>query len=315
MEVKYQNRSIIRRYVDILSDAGFKAVFGDQRNKDVLIDLINIVLPPHRKVADITYSTTEIPGFALSTKSVRLDLRCTAADNTTFIVEVQCYRQDRLFRRCVEYAAKVYDAGSTKGDGQLYDIPPVFFICLLEGCAEVADRSDPLWRDRFISEYTFREKVSLDVPDETIFCIFVELNRFDRELKDCRSVTEQWLYSLKRVGTLDRIPDELKSEMFERLFRACEIARFDKEQKLKYESDMITERDEKNIINTAIRLGKDQWFAEGLAEGEAKGLAEGKAKGRAEERIAIAGTLKQQGFPAATIAAATGMTEDEIESL
>ncbi len=115
------------------------------------------------------------------------------------------------------------------------------------------------------------------------------------------------MYSLKRVGTLDRIPDELKSEMFERLFRACEIARFDKEQKLKYESDMITERDEKNIINTAIRLGNDQWFAEGLAEG--------KAKGRAEERIAIAGTLKQQGFPAATIAAATGMTEDEIESL
>ena len=136
------------------------------------------------------------------------------------------------------------------------------------------------------------------------------------------------MYSLKRVGTLDRIPDELKSEMFERLFRACEIARFDKEQKLKYESDMITERDEKNIINTAIRLGKDLWFAEGkteglaegkatgkaegLAEGEAKGLAEGKAKGRAEERIAIAGTLKQQGFPAATIAAATGMTESEI---
>lgn len=163
-------------------------------------------------------------------------------------------------------------------------------------------------------------KVSLDVPDETIFCIFVELNRFDRELKDCRSVTEQWLYSLKRVGTLDRIPDELKSEMFERLFRACEIARFDKEQKLKYESDMITERDEKNIINTAIRLGKDQWFAEGLAEGKAtgkaEGLAEGEArgmtKGRAEERIAIAKTLKQQGIPMATIAAATGMTESEI---
>ena len=78
--------------------------------------------------------------------------------------------------------------------------------------------------------------------------------------------------------------------MFERLFRACEIARFDKEQKLKYESDMITERDEKNIINTAIRLGKDQWFAEGLAEGEAK------------SKIAIAKALKQEGISAATIA-------------
>ena len=203
------------------------------------------------------------------------------------------YQNRSIIRRYVDILS---DAGSRKGDGQLYDIPPVFFICLLGGSAAVADRSDTLWRDRFISEYTFREKVSLDVPDETIFCIFVELNRFDRELKDCRSVTEQWLYSLKRVGTLDRIPDELKSEMFERLFRACEIARFDKEQKLKYESDMITERDEKNIINTAIRLGKDQWFAEGLAEGEAK------------SKIAIAKALKQEGISAATIAAATGMT-------
>ena len=123
-------------------------------------------------MTELSRAVPTIPEFALSTKSVRLDLRCTAADNTTFIVEVQCYRQDRLFRRCVEYAAKVYDAGSRKGDGQLYDIPPVFFICLLGGSAEVADRSDTLWRDRFISEYTFREKISLDVPDETIFCIF-----------------------------------------------------------------------------------------------------------------------------------------------
>lgn len=38
------SRESARRYVDILSDAGFKAVFGDRRNKDVLIDLLNVVL-------------------------------------------------------------------------------------------------------------------------------------------------------------------------------------------------------------------------------------------------------------------------------
>ena len=58
-------QAVVQRYVDILSDAGLKAVFGDQRNKDVLIDLLNVILPPHRKVAEITYETTEIPGFTL----------------------------------------------------------------------------------------------------------------------------------------------------------------------------------------------------------------------------------------------------------
>ena len=69
----------LQKYVDILTDAGFKAVFGDRRNKEVLIDFLNVVLPAHRKVRDLEYSTTEIASFTLETKSVRLDLRCDGA--------------------------------------------------------------------------------------------------------------------------------------------------------------------------------------------------------------------------------------------
>ena len=261
-----------RRYVDILSDAGFKAVFGDQRNKDVL-----------------------------------LDLRCTGRDGTVFIVEVQCYRQENLFSRCVGYAARVYDSGTERGDGQKYDIPPVYFICLLGDGAEGFDREGPMWEDRFISEYTFREKTSNDVPAETIFCIFVELNRFRKDLQECGSEEDRWCYALKRVGTLDGLPDGLREDAFERLFRACEIARFDRDRRLTYENDMITERDYWNIIDTAARQGR--------AEGKAEGLAEGKAEGLAEGRIKIARAFKEQGVAAETISAATGLSIEEVEAL
>ena len=89
---------IVQRYVDILTDAGFKAVFGDQRNKDVLMDLLNVLLPAERRVEEIEYNTTEIPGFTPETKSVRIDLRCTSADGTRFIVEMQKSRQKNFFR-------------------------------------------------------------------------------------------------------------------------------------------------------------------------------------------------------------------------
>ena len=36
-------QAVVQRYVDILTDAGLKAVFGDQRNKDVLIDILNVI--------------------------------------------------------------------------------------------------------------------------------------------------------------------------------------------------------------------------------------------------------------------------------
>ena len=40
------------------------------------------------------------------------------------------------------------------------------------------------------------------------------------------------------TGTLDRLPDELRTEAFERLFQACEIARFEPEVNLDNVSSM-----------------------------------------------------------------------------
>ena len=302
-------QAVVQRYVDILTDAGLKAVFGDQRNKDVLVDMLNVILPPHRKVTDITYETTEIPGFTLFNKSVRFDLRCRGEDGRQFIVELQCYHQANFFRRCVLYASKAYDMGSQRGDGQAYEIPPVYFIGLLDKDMQDVQRFSP--EDSIISEYTFREKSTMMVPDETIFTIFVELNRFRKRLEECETQLDKWCFSLTHINTLDKLPEELRTEAFERLFQACEIARFEPEVKLKYEKEMITERDYYNMLNTA----KADGLAAGLAEGEAKGREEGKAEGEAKEKIRIAKVLKEQGVATSIIATASGLSEAQIAEL
>ena len=298
----------VQRYVDILTEAGFKAVFGVEKNKDILIDLLNVLLPEYRRVHDLSYATTEIPGFTMANKSVRLDLRCIGEDGTRFIVEMQCYRQVNFFKRCVEYAAKLYDAGSVQGDGHEYDLAPVYFIGLLNTGIPKSDRSDgSIWGDRFVSEYTFREKVSQEVVDETIFLNFVELHRFKKELHECVSLVDKWCYSLKHVGSLDRLPEELRVRAFERLFEACEIAKFTPEEKLRYEHDMITERDYDNIIYTAK--------VEGRTEGKAEGLAEGEAKGRAEGKTDVARAMKAKGLETSLISELTGLSVEEIQRL
>ena len=76
-----------------------------------------------------------------------------------------------------------------------------------------------------------------------------------------------------------------------------------RDTKLIYEKDMITERDYQNIIDTAAE------------DGRAEGFAEGEAKGKAEERVLIAKALKKQGIQTSTIAAATGLSEEEVNAL
>ena len=81
--------------------------------------------------------------------------------------------------------------------------------------------------------------------------------------------------------------------------------------KLKYEKEMITERDYYNMLNTA----KADGLAEGREEGRAEGLAEGEVKGRNEEKIRIAKALKENGVADNIIAATTGMPEEQIATL
>ena len=101
--------------------------------------------------------------------------------------------------------------------------------------------------------------------------------------------------------------------------------------KLKYEKEMITERDYYNMLITAKAdgeakgreeglaegeaKGREEGRAEGLAEGEAKGREEGRAEGRNEEKIRIAKALKENGVADNIIAATTGIPEWQIATL
>ena len=95
--------------------------------------------------------------------------------------------------------------------------------------------------------------------------------------------------------TLDRLPDELRTEAFERLFQACEIGRFEPDVKLRYEKEMITERDYYNMLNTA------------KADGKAEGLAEGRAM--------VAKEMKRLGLPTDIIIKSTRLSEAQIAAL
>ena len=52
----------VQRYVDILTNGGFKALFGDINNKEAVMAIINALLPEHRQVADNEYLPPERQG-------------------------------------------------------------------------------------------------------------------------------------------------------------------------------------------------------------------------------------------------------------
>ena len=291
-----KSEMVVQRYVDILTNGGFKALFGDVNNKDVVISILNVLLPEHRQIEGIDYLTTELQGPVVNqSKEYHYDFMCRDKSGTYFIVELQKYWEDDWFKRCVSYASRAYDLQNKRG--QDYDVPPVYLIGLMD--IEVGHPDKELWKDKYVSEYTFREKETHDLLAETIVIIFAEMAHFDKKAEECVTEADKMLFVLKFIGRMMEQPAWLQNEVYTRIFSACEIAGFPEDKRIKYEQEMNDEKRLRSEFNTAKRMG----------------LEEGLEKGREEARLESARKLKQLGVAAEVIAEATGLSPEEIAQL
>lgn len=47
------------KYVNLLTDFGFKRVFGTEPNQQLLIDFLNTLLPAHHRIKSVTFKNNE----------------------------------------------------------------------------------------------------------------------------------------------------------------------------------------------------------------------------------------------------------------
>ena len=113
--------------------------------------------------------------------------------------------------------------------------------------------------------------------------IFIELPAFTKEEEECITDFERWIYVLKNMETLNRLP-----------FKA-----------------------RKAVFDESIKVYRDQLVT--IAFAKEKGIEEGMEKGRKEvekkKQLEIARNMKAKGFAAEDISELTGLPVKEIKEL
>ena len=306
-----EKRQGLAPFVNLRSDVGFKAVFADRNNKDILIGVLNQILPPEARIEDIKeYSDREQRRDVPYGKKTVLDLVCVDRDDRTFVVEMQASEEDFFFERCVYYASGLYHLELS--DGVRYKgLRPVYVVSFLNYRLRHDDES--LWdTDHFISYWQFTERRTGMVADQTISVIFVEMTLFTKTLEECVTEFDRLFYIFKNSDGFQRIPEwiEAAGGISRRLAEACEVAAFDKEKKLKYEIDKMNEWDIQAQKEYAVRKGLEEGLQKGLREGREEGLEQG----REETRLSIARKLFEAGTPVDVIVNCTGVDDGTIAS-
>jgi predicted transposase/invertase (TIGR01784 family) len=235
------------KFVDVKNDIAFRKIFGNENKKEILISFLNAVLelPKGKKIKRIEiknpYQLPEIKDL----KSSILDVRVTDERNISYIVEMQVEEPDGFDLRVQYYTAKQFSSQIVKGD----DYPKlnqVIFIGILD-FKFFDDDDDYITRHKTVNVKT--QKSSLKGMEYN----FVELPKFTKELKNCKSLVDKWIYFIKNAPNLDVIPADLKDEGLKHAYEDADRHNWTKEELEAYHYAEMRRQDEKGKTELAVK--------------------------------------------------------------
>lgn len=304
------------KFINPFTDYGWKAIFGTELNKDVIISFLNSLIS-NETITDLTFRNVESLGMRRDARKAVFDIFCQNDKGEFIIIEMQQAWQEYFTDRVLfyasfpiqqqsllqeEYRKKGSDSNEVEEAEQKkvkwnYNIRKVYVICMLN----------------FIMDKTHPEKYRWDVVrmdrelktpfSETLNEIYLEMPKFKLSLKECDTFYKKWLYVLNNIEIMERLPEELNNQIFRKLKSIVEIERMSLDERLEYEQSLSAYRDFQNITESLYKKGKEE------------GLSEGEAKGKVEEKQNIASEMKKNGLSVALISRITHLSEEEITAL
>ena len=283
------------RYISLLTDFGFKRIFGTDPNKDLLIDFLNSLFDGEQVVKDVTYLNSEHVGDVHSDRKAIFDVYCENEKGEKFIVEMQNASQKYFKDRSLYYATFPIREQAQKGEVWNYELKHVYVVALLN-----YDMTDSAFaQDTINHDIGLLDKQTHKVFNDKLTFKYVEIAKFKKSIEELKTNYDKWIYVLQNLSRLDRQPTYLQTAVFTRLFKQAEIAGFTRTELREYEDSLKAFRDMKNSLDNA----------------EEKGIAKGLIKGERNKAIEIAKNLLEMKMPFETIMKATGLSMEEIVKL
>ena len=303
------------KFINPFTDEGFKRIFGNEINKDMIIRFLNSLL--NETITDITFRNVEALGICRNDRKAVFDIFCETDKHELIIVEMQKSSQKYFSDRVLYYASFAIQQQATYAKEQLeqelkllkeeqegngskpkllrwnYAVNRVYVVCFLNYIMDRKHLAKYRW-DIIRMDRELKEPFS-----DTLMEIYLEMPKFKLRLSECDTLYKKFLFVLNNIEIMERLPKELNEQIFQKLKSIVEIERMTPDERLAYELSLSTERDLYACMETK--------YEEGLEKGIEKGKAEGIKS--------VAARLKHLGMDLPSITHATGLTEAEIQAL
>lgn len=305
-----------KRFMEPLSDFGFKHLFGTEENKDFLMRFLHEVLP-EEGIEDVTFLPTDKLIAIGSLKDISFDIYCTCSNGNNIIIEMQNAADPRTFRDRMliygsvgvldNYVKHVEKLKKLKEEASIdYESLKQYEINKVIVCAVTAKNVFPeTSRAAIRCGLCDLDEPKIKLVNDKLLHIYIEMAKLADGTGDCGTISgsaflREWAYYMTTASDLEDIPDNLSEPFLKRFIKACDTWGFSKELRQRYIDYMSKFDYEMNILET---------YADGLR----KGYAEGEAKGEAKGKVEVTKAMLADGVPMDVISKYVSLSVEEIK--
>ena len=239
----------------------------------------------------MTYLKNDKLGTSEQERKAIFDLYCENEKGEKFIVELQKTKQKFFKDRTLYYSTFPIREQAQRGSDWDFELKAVYTVAILDFEFD----EDKLQKDKYRNNVKLSDIETNKVFYDKLTFVYLEIPKFTKTIKELKTRFDKWMYIIRNLNKLDRIPEELREGIFEKLFEVAEIAKFTPEEVNSYEDSLKTYRDMKNSIDTDREEGREE--------------------GELIKARTIALTMKNSGLSNKEISDFTGLSIEEIEKL
>ena len=241
------------KYINPFTDFGFKKIFGEEANKDLLMDFLNELLASQNQhIKELTYKKTNKQGISPLDRNVVFDLYCENEKGEKFTVELQKAKQAWFKDRMLYYSSFSIQEQGIKGDWN-YQLKAIYVIGILDFVIDENKNNEIV-----VSHNQLMDKDRHTVFYDKLSFITLQMPNFNKTEDQLETNFDKWLFVIKNLHRLDNIPGRLKTKLFEKLFRTAAYSTLSKDDRDRYEESLKYYNDLKNSLDTAFDEGKEE---------------------------------------------------------
>ncbi len=248
---------IKEKYISLLTDYGFKLIFGTESNKEFLPHFLNQILPPRFQINGLSFIPNENLGDKEQDRRAVFDVYCEGLDKERYVLEMQNSSQPFFKDRSLFYTSFSIREQGKKGDWD-FELAPVFTISILN--FRFSDKK--IRKKKRILHNVYLRDEDGDIFYEKLGHYYVELPNFEKSIDQVVTNFDKWLFLFTELPKLKEIPEGFEDPIFQKLFRITATAALSPAEQKKYIKSMKSIND----YNNSLKHQHTKGYKKGLAE-------------------------------------------------